>query len=124
MLLVDLQASLDGDRLAVTRLTAESAGTRLEATGALTSVARRTGTFAATAGRLNLDELLGVASGLSSAALSQPGTISALHLEVALTSPGGELGGYGFQAMSTTIHVAPGQHPPRSAAIRDIRRHL
>jgi AsmA-like C-terminal region len=106
---VDLQSSLNGDRLDVTSLTAESAGTRLKATGALTSVSARQGRFSATAGRLNLDELLAVASSLSSATPTRPGTASALDLQIALTAPGGELGGYAFQSLSTTLHISPEQ---------------
>jgi uncharacterized protein involved in outer membrane biogenesis len=65
-LLVDLESSVTGDRLDVTRLSAQSAGTHLEAKGTVASVAKRQATFTATATQLNLDELLGLASALSS----------------------------------------------------------
>ena len=77
-------------------------------------VAARTGRFTATAGRLNLDELLAIGASLAEAASaatsasSQSADSSALDLEVALTSPGGALGGYTFDDLSTTMRVAPG----------------
>jgi hypothetical protein len=104
-LTVDLESSLEGDRLDVTRLVAQSEGTRLEAHGALTSIARRQGRFTASAGRLNLDELLTLASSLSSSAPSGPAGVPTLDLQVDVTAPGGELGSYAFQTLSSTIRV-------------------
>jgi uncharacterized protein involved in outer membrane biogenesis len=111
---VDLLSSLTGDRMEIRRLTAESSGTRLEATGELSSIAARKGRFTARAGRLNLDELLAIAARLASAASSAtPGTPqrgdSSLDLEVALASPGGTLGGFAFDALSTTLQVTAGE---------------
>jgi hypothetical protein len=113
-LVVDLESSLDGDRLDVGRLVAQSEGTRLEARGALTSIAKHEGKFTATAGRLNLDELLALASALSSAAPAQKSApvasaASPIDLQLALTAPGGELGGYSFQALSSTLRITPRQ---------------
>ncbi len=105
---VDLLSSLAGDRMDVTRLTAESSGTRLQATGELSSIAGRKGRFTATAGRLNLDELLAVAGSLASDASAATAASSDLDLEVALTSPGGALGGYAFDDLSTTMRIASG----------------
>ncbi len=113
-LTVDLESSLDGDRLEVGRLIAQSQGTRLEARGALTSIAKHEGKFTAAAGRLNLDELLALASTLSSAApapKSAPAAEAAspIDLQLELTAPGGELGGYTFQTLSSTLRVTPQQ---------------
>jgi AsmA-like C-terminal region len=113
-LVVDLESSLEGDRLDVERLVAQSEGTKLEARGALTSIAKHEGKFTATAGRLNLDELLALASALSSAAPAPKGTPAAsaaapIDLQLALTAPGGNLGGYSFQALSSTLRVTPRQ---------------
>jgi AsmA-like C-terminal region len=113
-LTVDLESSLDGDRLEVGRLIAQSQGTRLEARGALTSIAKHEGKFTAAAGRLNLDELLAVASTLSSEApapKSAPAAAAAspIDLQLELTAPGGELGGYTFQTLSSTLRVTPRQ---------------
>ena len=103
----DLQASIAGDRLDVTRLVAQSSGTRLNAQGALTSIAAHKGTFTATAGRLNLDELLAVASGFSSPAGSN--SKAPVDVTIDLTAPEGELGGYRFQKLSSVVHVTPGR---------------
>jgi hypothetical protein len=113
-LIVDLESALDGDRLEVGRLVAQSEGTRLEARGGLTSIAKREGRFTATAGRLNLDELIALGSALSNAgppaaetrAASKP---SPLDLQLELTAPGGELGGYGFQALTSTLRLTSQQ---------------
>src|SRR4051812_45884498 len=67
-LLIDLESSLAGDRLDISHLAAQSEGTRLEAKGAMSSLGRREGRFTATASQLNLDELLAVASELSTGA--------------------------------------------------------
>lgn len=109
---VDLQSSLEGDRLDVGRLIASSQGTRLEASGTLTSIAKGQGTFTAGADRLNLDELLVVASGLSEATDSpstgaNPGSMPALDIVVHLTAPAGQLGGYPFQKLASIVRITP-----------------
>ena len=109
-----MESSLEGDRLDVERLVAQSEGTKLEARGALTSIAKHEGKFTATAGRLNLDELLALASALASAAPAQKSARGAaagspIDLQLALTAPGGALGGYSFQALSSTLRVTPRQ---------------
>ena len=115
-LLIDLESSLAGDRLDISRLAARSEGTRLEAKGAMSSLARRQGRFTATASQLNLDEMLAVASELSSGtsaetpaagSSSDAAAASPLDVTVALTAPGGKLGGYAFTALTTTLHVTP-----------------
>ena len=111
-LTVDLESSLVGDRLDVARLTAESAGTKLQARGTMTSLARREGTFTATAGTLNLDELLGVVAALTHA--RGPGAAAArtavdMNVTVDLTSPGGMLGGYSFEKLASTVRITDGR---------------
>jgi uncharacterized protein involved in outer membrane biogenesis len=113
-LTVDLESALDGDRLEVGRLAAQSEGTRLEARGTLTSIAKREGRFTATAGQLNLDELLALASTLSSAespttAARPTSSRTPLAIQLELTSPGGQLGGYSFQALTSTLRLTPQQ---------------
>ncbi len=83
-------------------------------TGAMTSISRRQGRFTATASQLNLDELLALASGLSTStppasAPSAPSSAPAAPLDVTmeLTAPGGTLGGYAFTTLATTLHVTP-----------------
>jgi uncharacterized protein YhdP len=106
-LIVDLQSSITGDRLDVVRLTARSDGTLLQAQGALTSIAKRTGAFTATASRLNFDELLALASGVSMPVSSSSSPGSALDMSVDVTAPDGELGGYRFQQLASTVRITP-----------------
>ncbi len=106
-LTVDLQSSINGDRLDVARLTARSDGTLLEAQGALTSITKRTGAFTATASRLNFDELLALASGFSMPASSASAPASALDISVDLTAPDGALGGYRFQKLASIVRTTP-----------------
>jgi hypothetical protein len=113
-LVVDLESSLDGDKLDVRRLAAQSEGTRLEARGALTSIARHEGRFTATAGRLNLDELLALGAALSSTAPSQASagdnsSTFPINLQLDLTAPGGQLGGYNFEALTSSLRVTSRQ---------------
>jgi hypothetical protein len=53
-----------------------------------------------------MDELIGVASGLSGSEQGGPTAESPLNIVVDLTAPGGELGGYEFQRLSSTIRIA------------------
>lgn len=116
-LMVDLESSLAGDRLEISRLHAESAGTVIDVTGALDSIARQEGRFTAEANRLNLDELMTLAAGLA-AALPAPATepraeraaapSGPLALTVALSAPAGTIGGYTFSNLETTVLVGPG----------------
>jgi AsmA-like C-terminal region len=114
-LVVDLESALDGDRLDVSHLSAQSEGTKLEAHGTLTSIAKHEGKFVAAAGRLNLDELLTLAGAVSSSLPAPSKTPAAassaspVNLQLDLTAPGGELGGYSFQTLSSTLRVTPQQ---------------
>lgn len=107
-LVVDLEASLEGDRLEVTRLTAQSARTRLDAQGTLTSVGKVTGTLKAKANQLNLDELLAIVSSVVGPSGPTPETHrppTPLDITIDLAAPTGEIVGYSFQNFSSTIHV-------------------
>jgi hypothetical protein len=118
---VDLDASLSGDRLEVSRLVAEAEGTRLEAEGTMSSLARGEGRFGARANHLNLDRLLAFMSEVSGAwsprssgrGSEDPRLRSdqpvALKLEVGLSAPAGELGGYRFQSFSSLVRLSPSQ---------------
>jgi uncharacterized protein involved in outer membrane biogenesis len=106
-LMVDLESSIDGDRLDVSRLVAQSEGTQLEAHGTLTSIAQTRGRFAVSAGRLNLDEVLALASGVSAPAGAPAAGASALDVTVDLTAPEGELGGYAFQKLASMVRITP-----------------
>ena len=115
-LLVDFESSLAGDCLDVTRLTAQSAGTHLEARGALTSIGRRQGRFTAAASRLEFDELLALASALSTSSAAATATAASaapgnppLDLTIELSAPGGTAGGYAFTALTSTLHITPAE---------------
>ena len=106
---VDLESSLAGDRLDITRLVARAAGTELEMQGAITSLAKREGKFTARSDRLNLDELLTVMSGLPQADGPRSSASTPMNLTVELTADSGALGGYSFSALASTIHVTASQ---------------
>jgi AsmA-like protein len=109
-LAVDLDASVEGDRMTVARVIGRSGSTRLEARGQMTSLAQGTGKFVATANPLNLEELLGVlASGPASARGDRNvrGSNSSLDITVDLTAPAGRAVGYEFRDLSSKLRVRP-----------------
>ena len=137
-LLIDLESSVTGDRVDVSRLSAQSAGTQLEAKGSIASIASRQGAFTATATQLNLDELLGLASALSSsvppgkpAAPAAPGAPAApaapsapLDITLDLTAPGGQVGGYAFSQFDDDAPRHRVDDGLEAAAIRRLRRYV
>jgi hypothetical protein len=109
---IDLESALEGDRLDVSRLAARSDGTRLDATGALTSVSALQGKFTVAADLLDVDELLTLASGAtntSAAARGEPRAPSAIPMRVALDikATAGRFAGYGFSNLSATLEAIP-----------------
>jgi uncharacterized protein involved in outer membrane biogenesis len=110
-LTIDLDASIDGDRLDIERLSARAPTTRLEASGALTSLARLEGALDARAERLDVDEMLAIGSAFTSTARTGGAARDAapMHVVVKLTSPSGSFGTYTFTDLSTTIDLAPGR---------------
>src|ERR671928_86467 len=69
---VDLDAAVDGDRLAISRLLLRGKRTSIEASGALASIARLQGTIDANAKSLDLDEVLAIASAFTAAGPQAP----------------------------------------------------
>jgi len=111
-LTVDLESSLDGDRLEISRLTAQSEKTQLQATGAFTSLDNLQGAFDVTADPLDLDELLAFASTATNTASDGDGTRrrqAAVPMQIALAvkSPAGRFAGYEFADLSTKADVTP-----------------
>jgi uncharacterized protein involved in outer membrane biogenesis len=109
---VDASSSLDGDRLEIQHLSARAQTTRIEASGALESLAQLRGQFEARADPLDLDELMAFGSALTAPAPSKPGagnSAAAMRLRIALTAPTGQFAANGFSDLSTTIDVAPGR---------------
>ncbi len=104
-MMLDLESSIDGDRLDVSSLELRSAGTDLKAKGALTSIGALQGSFTATAEPLDVDELLAVGAGLSGSGRGSAGAGPPVDITVTLTAPRGRMTGYAFQDLSSTLHV-------------------
>ena len=110
---VDLESALEGDRLTVSRMTAESAVTKLEATGELSSVNALKGAFSVTGDPLDVDELLTLSSGLTSpspapARPSRPGETIPMDLVVDVKAPKGRLAGFDFTNLGAKLNAKPG----------------
>jgi len=108
----DMSSSLDGDQLAVKSLKARSQITRLDATGALTSIARLEGALDVKADPLDLDELMAITSGLAETGVAAraptaPAGQVPMNIRVKLAAPKGRLAGYNFTDLSTTLTVIP-----------------
>jgi hypothetical protein len=108
---IDLEASMAGDRLDIARLAARGRSSRIDGKGALSSIARAEGTIEAKADPLDLDELMGIASALTSTsggAQQKRGSASPMHLTVVLTATKGQFATYTFNDLSTTVQLATG----------------
>jgi AsmA-like protein len=114
-LAIDLDSSIVGDRLEINRLTAKAAKTRIDAKGALTSIATMEGALQATADPLDLDEMIAIGSALAAPDRKQPsptrpsGTPGLMHVTVDVKSPRGHFGAYDFQHLATSIDAVPGR---------------
>jgi uncharacterized protein involved in outer membrane biogenesis len=111
-IVVDADSSIDGDRLAIPRLSARAATTRIEAEGALTSMARSEGRLAARADPLDLDELLAFASAATAGpaagkGAARPGGEGAgpMRIAIELTAPAGSFTTYTFSDLSTRMEL-------------------
>ncbi len=114
-LVVDLESALSGgDRFVVRQLRGVSEGSNLVASGELTSLAKRTGTFTIDAETLDLDGLLafltaatpaGVASAPPSVPSAPPAPVVPLHLDIAVKSKSGRAAGAAFTNLETNAKV-------------------
>jgi AsmA-like C-terminal region len=117
-LVVDLDSALSGgDRFVVRRLRGVSEGSNLIASGELTSLAKRTGTFAIDGETLDLDGLLafltaatpaGAASAppsVPSAPRAPPPPVVPLHLDIAVKARSGRAAGAALNNVETTARV-------------------
>lgn len=126
VLAVNLEASLDGDRLNVSSLDASGERSRIHASGTLTSLAAFEGKFEAKAEPLDLDEMMGVVSGLAAASAAPRGDPATsrvrdpatspprdpaipIHLTISVTAPAGRFAGYPFQDLQTVVDLTPGR---------------
>ena len=110
---VDLESALEGDRLTVSRMSAESKGSKLEASGELTSVKDLKGTFSVNADPLDIDELLTLSAGMTSpspaSAKSARQQTMPMHIVVDIKAPKGRLAGYDFTNLGAKLQAKPGQ---------------
>ena len=109
---LDLESSLSGDRLVVSRVRLRSDRTSLDGTGEVTSLAARKSSFTVTGDPLDLDELLTIASGVTgstsggaTAPAAVPATSSPIDLRMEIKSPKGRLLGIDFANLTTTLAV-------------------
>jgi hypothetical protein len=111
---VDMDSSIDGDRLDVAALTLGAATTRIEASGELTSIERVQGRFDATAAPLDAAEMIAIGSALSAPAgggarAGATGEPATLHLVVTLTAPDARFATWNVRDLAATIDITPGQ---------------
>jgi uncharacterized protein involved in outer membrane biogenesis len=105
----DLAASVLGDRLDITSLKAAGKTTRIEAKGALTSIANLEGALDATANPLDLNEIVAFADALTPRGRARADRPSPMHFVVKIAAPSVRFAGCTFRNLSTTIDAAPGQ---------------
>jgi AsmA-like protein len=115
---VDLDSSIAGDRLDVATLTARASNSRVTAHGAFTSLARVEGSFDGKSPRLDLDELLAIASAMTSPQAAAPGPRPAraqttpptpMHLTLTVGAASGQFATYEFRDLMTRIDLIPGR---------------
>jgi hypothetical protein len=112
-LTIDLDADVDGDRLGIERLTVRAGTTRIEASGALGSIARLEGTLEAGAEPLDLDEVLETVSAFTSSAGPARGDPAGgsvpFRMVVKLAAASGSFTTYAFTDLATTIELTSGR---------------
>ena len=106
---LDLESSLRGDRLEVSRFTLASERTEIEGQGELSSLRDKKGQFTASADTLDLDDLLTIASGFSftetAAAASAPTARPTMDVRIELVAPAGRLLGIELSALKAVVAV-------------------
>jgi len=110
-LTLDMESSVRGDRLDISSLVLRSPGTRIEASGALTSLARMEGELDARADPLDVAGLIGITGSMRSAQ-APPGPAATVHaaplrIVLNLQAPTAAFGTYAITDIATTIHLAP-----------------
>jgi len=113
---VDLDASVDGDRLAISRLLLRGKRTSIDASGALTSIARLQGTIEANSKSLDLDEVIAMASAFTAAGPQAPSPaptkaadLTPMHIVAKIAAASGQFDAYTFHDLSSTIDLVPGR---------------
>ena len=114
---IDLDSSIEGDRLDIARATLRAGSTRLDASGRLTSIAKMEGAFDAKADAIDLDEAITIASALAAPAPATPAASapkhrtggSSMHLVIKATAPKAAYATYALDDLATTIDLVPGR---------------
>jgi hypothetical protein len=120
---INLDASIDGDRLNISRLTMRGSKTQVEAHGALTSMASLRGAIEAKADPLDLDEMMAIASALtapssltpppgragSTGSRTRPAAGEPIPMQIVakISAPAGRFGTYAFRDLSSTVALLP-----------------
>jgi uncharacterized protein involved in outer membrane biogenesis len=110
---LDLESSLSGDRLAVSRVRLRSGTTSIDGSGEFSSLGARRGVFTTTADPLDLDEVLAIASAFSKPVAGEVGPVApsqplALDVRVQVTAPRGRVLGIDFTDLATTFALERG----------------
>jgi hypothetical protein len=107
-LTIDLDSSIEGDRLDIARLTARARTTRIEAKGRMTSLARMDGTFDVKADPLDLAEMIAVGSAVAPPEAGS-GPSMPMHMAMTVAAPRGQFGASSFRDLSTKADLVPGR---------------
>ena len=121
VLRIDLDASIVGDRHDIKHLSARGQSSRIDGTGAISSMSRIDGTLEARADPLDLDELMAIASALTTTtggAAQKAGGATPMHLTIALTATNGQFAAYTFSDLSTTTQLTNGRVTLAPLAVR------
>jgi uncharacterized protein involved in outer membrane biogenesis len=108
----DLTASVQGDRLEVTALTARGPTMTIVGQGELTSIANLDGTFEVRSDLVDLSELIAIGAALAPASgrgrtQAEPSRSRPMHFVVTATAPRVRFGAHEFRDLLTTIDVVP-----------------
>jgi uncharacterized protein involved in outer membrane biogenesis len=112
--LSDADCRVEGDRLDIIKVAAQSRATRFQGSGALTSISRNEGELTIAANPLDLDELMAFGSALSRPVVKSSPTAAAaptsvpVHLTVKLTAPSGQIAAQPFRDLATTATITTG----------------
>jgi len=111
---VDLESSIEGDRLDIVKLSAHGATTRIEGRGGLTSLARLEGHLEATADPLDIDETIAIGTALTASpsieldrSAATPAAPMPMRITIALKAPAGRFASYTFRDLSGQLDLRP-----------------
>lgn len=111
---LDMTSSIEGDRLHVAAMSVGAAASRIEASGELTSIDRMQGRFDARASRLDVAEMVAIASALgerdsATVPAGRDDGADAPHFVVALTAPAARFGSWDARDVTTMLDITPGR---------------